>query len=113
MEETAQALAAHPALPHWRRAYQSAGKTAFPWLGPDILEVLEELKTARYSQVLVVPIGFVADHLEVFYDIDNEAQAKARELGLTLRRTESLNADPEFLDGLAQEVVQVTVPVSH
>ena len=113
LEETARALADHLSLPHWRRAYQSEGKTPFPWLGPDIREVLEELKTEAHSQVLVVPIGFVADHLEIFYDIDNEAQAHARELGLTLRRTESLNADPEFLEGLAEEVLQATSSVPH
>jgi ferrochelatase len=113
LEETAQALAAHPPLPHWRRAYQSAGQTPFPWLGPDIVEVLEELKADGHSQVLVVPIGFVADHLEVLYDIDDEAQEKARELGLTLRRTESLNADPEFLEGLADEVLQAAPSLSR
>lgn len=113
LEENARALADRLSLAHWRRAYQSAGKTSFPWLGPDLLDVLEELKAEGYSQVLVVPIGFVADHLEVLYDIDLEGQEKARELGLTLRRTESLNTDPEFLDGLAEEVLQATVSVSH
>ncbi|MDZ4340613.1 MAG: ferrochelatase [candidate division NC10 bacterium] len=108
LEETARALAKRLALPHWRRAYQSAGKTAFPWLGPDLVEVLEEVKGEGYSQVLVVPIGFVADHLEILYDIDLEAQEKARELGLTLRRTESLNTDPELVEGLAEEVLQAT-----
>jgi ferrochelatase len=112
LEENAHALAQRLSLPHWRRAYQSAGKTAFPWLGPDILEVLEELKAEGHAQVLAVPIGFVADHLEVFYDIDHEAQDKAHELGITLRRTESLNTDAEFLEGLAEEVLQVTPSVS-
>jgi ferrochelatase len=77
-------------------------------LGPDLVEVLEEVKGEGYSQVLVVPIGFVADHLEILYDIDIEAQEKARELGLTLRRTESLNTDPELVEGLAEEVFQAT-----
>jgi protoporphyrin/coproporphyrin ferrochelatase len=107
LEENAHALAQRLSLPQWRRAYQSAGKTAFPWLGPDILEVLEALKAEGHAQVLVVPIGFVADHLEVFYDIDHEAQDKAQALGITLRRTESLNTDPEFLEGLVEEVLQV------
>lgn len=106
LEENAHALAQSLSLPHWRRAYQSAGKTSFPWLGPDLVAVLEEVKAEGYSQVLVVPIGFVADHLEVLYDIDLEAQEKAGELGLTLRRTESLNRDPEFLEGLAEEVLR-------
>jgi ferrochelatase len=110
LEETAQALAERPPLPHWRRAYQSAGQTPFPWLGPDIVEVLEEFKADGHSQVLVVPIGFVADHLEVLYDIDIEAQARARELGLTLRRTASLNTDPAFLNGLADEILRAATP---
>ena len=106
LEETARALAERQALCHWRRAYQSAGKTALPWLGPDLLEVLEEVKAEGHSQVLVAPIGFVADHLEVLYDIDIEARAKARQLGLVLRRTASLNTDPELVEGLAEEVLQ-------
>jgi len=110
LEETARALAEHLSLPHWRLAYQSEGKTPFPWLGPNILEVLEGLKAERHSQVLVVPIGFVADHLEIFYDIDKEAQAQARELGLSLRRTKSLNTDLEFLEGLAEEVLKAATP---
>ncbi len=113
LEENALALVKRLALPHWRRAYQSAGKTPFPWLGPDLVEVLEEVKAEGYSQVLVVPIGFVADHLEVLYDIDLEGHEKARELGLTLRRTESLNIDHEFLDGLVDEVLQATASVSR
>lgn len=112
LEETARALAERLRLPRWRRAYQSAGKTAFPWLGPDLVDVLEQLKEDGYSQVLVVPIGFVADHLEILYDIDVEAQGRAHELGLTLRRTESLNTDSEFLDGLAEEVLQPPGSVS-
>jgi ferrochelatase len=110
LEETSRALAERLALAHWRRAYQSAGKTPFPWLGPDLVDVLEDLKREGRSQVLVVPIGFVADHLEILYDIDIEAQAKARELGLALRRTQSLNADPEFLDGLADEILRAATP---
>jgi ferrochelatase len=106
LEETSRALAERLALAHWRRAYQSAGKTALPWLGPDLLEVLAEVKAEGHSQVLAAPIGFVADHLEILYDIDIEAQAKARQLGLILRRTESLNTDPELVEGLADEILR-------
>src|SRR3972149_11967333 len=70
-------------------------------------------KGEGYSQVLVVAIGFVADHLEILYDIDLEAQEKARELGLTLRRTESLNTDPELVEGLAEEVLQATASLTR
>lgn len=105
LRETAEALASRTELPRWRICYQSAGHTPFRWLGPDILEVLEELATSGSRQVLAVPVGFVADHLEVLYDLDVEAAERASHLGLVFRRTESLNADPEFLEGLAEEAM--------
>ena len=85
-------------------AWQSAGRTADPWIGPDILVVLREKRAQGVSDVVSCPIGFVADHLEVLFDIDIEAQGVAREIGLNLVRTTSLNDDPEFVDILAQVV---------
>ena len=81
----------------WRFVWQSAGSTGEPWLGPDILDYLEILRAERVRQVLSVPIGFVCDHLEVLYDIDREAVAKAAALGMTLRRTRMPNATPELI----------------
>jgi ferrochelatase len=89
------------ALPEWEFAFQSASHTGEPWLGPDLLEVLAR---RRPRQVLICPIGFVADHLEVLYDIDVEAVRFARERGIELRRTASFNARPEFIDALAAVV---------
>ncbi len=106
LHENGQTLAQRLQLPRWRVCYQSAGHTPFRWLGPDILEVLQELAQAGARQVLAVPIGFTADHLEVLYDLDIEAKERAQALGLVFRRTESLNADPEFLDALAEEVLR-------
>jgi ferrochelatase len=88
----------------WRFAFQSAGNTGEPWIGPDIVDYLEELHNEGVTHVLNVPIGFVADHLEILYDIDIEAQEKARELGMTLYRTQMPNARPEFIDALASVV---------
>jgi len=88
----------------WRFAFQSAGNTGEPWIGPDIVAYLEELHNEGVSNVLSVPIGFVADHLEILYDIDIEAQEKARELGMTLYRTQMPNARPDFIDTLASVV---------
>jgi len=86
---------------HWSFAYQSAGMTLERWLGPDILETLGQLSRRNdLDGVLIVPIGFVADHLEILYDIDVEAQEYARNHGLRLERTESLNASPIFIDAL-------------
>lgn len=88
-------------LPPWEFAYQSASTTGEPWLGPDLLEAIERSGARR---VLVCPIGFVADHLEILYDLDVEAQAFGRERGLEVRRSASLNDRPEFIAALVEIV---------
>jgi ferrochelatase len=88
-------------LPLWEFAFQSASHTGEPWLGPDLLEALAR---SGARKALVCPIGFVADHLEILFDIDLEAMAFAREHGIELRRTQSFNARPEFIDALAAVV---------
>jgi ferrochelatase len=107
--ESAAGVADLAGISHWRFAYQSAGRTAEPWLGPDILETVETLAAEGQRNVLSVPFGFVADHLEILYDIDIEAQEKAAGLGITLRRIELPNADPAFVEVLA-DVVQGARP---
>ena len=88
-------------LPPWEFAFQSASTTGEPWLGPDLLAAIERSGARR---VLVCPIGFVADHLEILYDLDVEAQAFASERGLEIRRTASFNDRPEFIAALADIV---------
>jgi ferrochelatase len=88
-------------LPRWEFAFQSASTTGEPWLGPDLLEAIER---SGARDVLVCPIGFVADHLEILYDLDVEAQSFALARGIKLRRTEALNTRPEFIDALAAVV---------
>jgi len=85
----------------WRVAWQSAGRTPEPWIGPDVLEVLRGAPDEGFTAAVVCPIGFVADHLEVLYDLDLEARAVAESAGLAFARTASLNDDPAFLDVLA------------
>jgi ferrochelatase len=99
--ETARAVSETLSLPRWGTAWQSAGRTAEPWLGPDILEKLDELAKAAAGGVVVCPCGFTADHLEVLYDLDIQARERARELGLAFERTASLNDDPRFAAALA------------
>ena len=90
----------------WSFAYQSAGRTNDKWLGPDLTDYLRGRYPApSAASVLVVPIGFVADHLEILFDIDVEAQEFARSIGLNLKRTESLNNSPTFISALA-DIVQ-------
>jgi ferrochelatase len=104
LEETAAAIAQRAALREWSFSFQSESPTGEPWLGPDILDHLGALRERGVTEVLVCPIGFVSDHLEIRWDIDVEAQERARELGIALRRIEMPNADPEFVRGLADLV---------
>jgi len=85
----------------WSFAFQSESPTGEPWLGPDILAHLDELKAAGVSDVVACPVGFVSDHLEIRWDLDVEARDRARELGLRFDRIEMPNASPELIDVLA------------
>jgi len=96
---TCEAVAYEVGIENWALAYQSA--SGDNWLGPDILEVLESLAEQGCRYVLIAPIGFLCDHLEVLYDIDIEAQQKAHELGIELRRIEMPNTDPLLIAALA------------
>ncbi len=111
LRETAEAVADRVGLTPWSAwsvAWQSAGRTADPWLGPDILAVLRDLAaTGRAEGALVCPCGFVSDHLEVLYDLDIEARALADDLGLAFARTHVLNDDPAVLGALADRVLAV------
>jgi protoporphyrin/coproporphyrin ferrochelatase len=99
--ETSRAIARAAAVGNWSFSYQSESQTGEPWLQPDILAHLEALSANGVRDVLVCPIGFVADHLEIRWDLDTEAQEKAAELGLRLTRIEMPNADPRFVGTLA------------
>jgi len=98
--ETSRLVAERAGLADWSFAFQSASPTGEPWLGPDILEELDRLAANGVRRVLVCPIGFVSDHLEILWDLDVEAQERAAELGLELERIESLNDDPAFVRAL-------------
>jgi ferrochelatase len=86
---------------NWRVAWQSAGRTPEPWIGPDVLDVLRGLPGEGVDAAVVCPVGFVADHLEVLYDLDIEARQVAEQAGLAFGRTTSLDDDPRFLAILA------------
>ena len=107
LRQTAEAVAARAGLARWRLAWQSAGRTAEPWIGPDILEVISGLPDDGVEAVVVCPAGFVSDHLEVLYDVDIEARGVAEAAGLRLIRTASLNDDPRFVAMLADVVRSV------
>lgn len=105
--ESTQLVAQELNLPHWTFAYQSASATSEPWLGPDVLERLEEIaREWLQKQVVCCAIGFVADHLEVQYDLDIEARQKCQTLGLRYRRAGSLNDDPLLAQAVADVVLE-------
>lgn len=111
LHETSRLVAARAGLERWSFAFQSASPTGEPWLGPDILDELERLHGAGERKVLIAPVGFVSDHLEILWDLDIEARERAAELGLELDRIESLNDDPAFVRALA-ELVEERLAVS-
>ena len=99
--ETSALVAGRAGVTDWSFSFQSESPTGEPWLGPDILDHLSALHAAGTRSVLVCPVGFVSDHLEIRWDIDIEAKERAAELGMTLERIEMPNADPGFVAVLA------------
>ena len=106
LEETAAAVAERAGLPSecWQFCYQSAGHTREEWLRPDIVDLLPELVEAGMHHVLVAPVQFLADHLEVLYDLDVAAREQAERHGVSFLRTPSLNTAPLLIGALADVV---------
>jgi protoporphyrin/coproporphyrin ferrochelatase len=101
LHETSHLIAERAALRDWTFSYQSESPTGEPWLGPDILDHLRSLHEQGTRRVLVCPVGFVSDHLEIRWDLDVEARELAGVLGLELERIEMPNAEPAFVRVLA------------
>jgi ferrochelatase len=103
---TAAAVAGRLGLGDWSVGWQSAGRTPEPWIGPDVLAIIDELAAdPAVDGLLVCPCGFVADHLEVLYDLDIKAREHADRAGLAFARTASMNADRVVLGALAERVL--------
>jgi len=98
---TAEGVASRAGIGRYRLAYQSAGRTPEPWIGPDVSDVIREDAEKGIRSFLIAPIGFVCDHTEILFDIDIQAKATADECGVALRRTASLNTSPAFISLLA------------
>ena len=105
VRETAGRVVSEAGCRLWHCAYQSQGMTAEPWLGQTVESVMDQLAETGHRHVVVAPIGFVADHLEVLYDVDIAFRDYARAQGLTLWRTESLNDSPLLIEALASIVL--------
>jgi len=101
MEESVRGVLQRIGLFPWHIAFQSRGMGAEEWLGPDVESVLIELSQQKVREILIIPIGFVADHIEVLYDIDILYREKAESMGMVLKRTASLNFSGRFIEALA------------
>jgi ferrochelatase len=101
MEESVRAVLKKTEPLPWRLAFQSRGMGPEEWLGPDVESVLEELSKKKIQEILIVPIGFVSDHIEILYDIDILYRNRAKLLGMQLKRTASLNFSTRFIEALA------------
>src|SRR6266487_3980502 len=110
LKETAARVAELVGLPkeRWMFCYQSAGHTPEEWLKPDFADIMPKLRAAGHTHVLIAPVQFLADHLEILYDIEIGARQQAEEHGIQFARTESLNTSPLFIKALA-EVVKETL----
>jgi len=106
LTETSKLVADKLAIPHWTFAFQSASTTGEPWLGPDVLDVIEQNSKA-YKNIVCCTVGFVSDHLEVLYDLGIEARDKCAELSLNFRLAKTINADPTIMDALAGIVAEL------
>ena len=104
LQETSRLVASNAGIMSWDFAFQSAGHPMDAWLGPNIKEKISELSGRGFRELLVCPVGFVSDHLEILYDLDIEAKTYASSLGIRLTRTTSLNDDPELIDAIAEKL---------
>ncbi|MGH7566388.1 MAG: ferrochelatase [Gemmatimonadota bacterium] len=110
LRETSELVAAAAGVGRWQFAFQSAGRTADPWLGPDVLEVIGAIADGGDRAVVVQAVGFVADHLEILYDLDIEARRAAESRGLSFTRAAMPNDDPDFIGVLARVVEARLLP---
>lgn len=99
LHATSRLVAEAAKVPNWRFAFQSASKTGEPWLGPDILDVIDE-EQSNYKNFLACTVGFVSDHLEVLYDLGIETRDHCEGLGLNYRRAETIGSDPKVMEAL-------------
>ncbi|HEY6229834.1 MAG TPA: ferrochelatase, partial [Pyrinomonadaceae bacterium] len=107
LEETSRLVAGALGLKQWRLVFQSrSGSPMQPWLGPDVCDYLRELHDAGTRDVVIAPIGFVSDHMEIVYDLATEAMALCRELGLNMIRAATAGTHPKFIAMIRELIVE-------
>ena len=109
LNETGRLIAEQLGIAKWQLAFQSrSGPPTQPWLGPDICDHLRELQTNGLSDVVVAPIGFVSDHMEVIYDLDVEAQKVTKEIGMNMVRASTVGTHPAFVKMIRELILEKT-----
>jgi ferrochelatase len=107
LQETGRLIAEAAGTANWRLVFQSrSGSPAQPWLGPDVRDALRELHSVGSRDVIVAPIGFVSDHMEIIYDLDTEAMTLCRELGLNMIRTATAGTHPAFIAMIRELIME-------
>ena len=107
LQETGRLIAEVLGIGRWRMVYQSrSGSPSQPWLGPDIADCLRQMRAQGTSEVVVAPVGFVSDHMEIVYDLDYEAQNLAQELGLRMVRAATAGTHPAFVRMIRELVIE-------
>jgi ferrochelatase len=113
LRETSQLIAEAAGFRNWRLVFQSrSGSPSQPWLGPDVSDHLRELQAGRATDVVVAPIGFVSDHMEIIYDLDTEARALCQELGLNMVRAATAGTHPAFVEMIRELIMERIDPAS-
>jgi protoporphyrin/coproporphyrin ferrochelatase len=111
LRETARLIAGELGIDDWAVVYQSrSGPPSVPWLGPDVSDHLEDVAARGVRTVVLAPIGFISDHMEVLFDLDVEARETAERLGLSLARAGTAGTHPAFVSGLADLIAERTTP---
>jgi ferrochelatase len=107
LRETSRLIAKAMAAENWRLAFQSrSGSPAQPWLGPDIGDALRELRAEGIQDVVVAPVGFVSDHMEIVYDLDTEAMRLCRDLGMNMVRAATAGTHPAFVEMIRELILE-------
>jgi ferrochelatase len=113
LQEISQIIATAVGRENWRLVFQSrSGSPAQPWLGPDVCDYLRELHIGGSKDVVVAPVGFVSDHMEIIYDLDTEARALCRELGLNMIRSETAGTHPAFIEMIRELILERINPAT-
>jgi ferrochelatase len=114
LETSSRLVAAEAGVRDWALVYQSrSGRPGDPWLEPDVRDYLRQARVEGLEAAVLCPVGFVCDHIEVLYDLDHEAAAVCREIGLEMTRAEAVNDDPIFLDMMADVVLKTIRRYEH